>query len=122
MLDTKQTLYVFMPNLCRRLPFVYEKEVELLRYRIPDNAFDDPDNNPSNQCYCEVDSGVCPPRGVINVTACTMGAPAMVSFPHFYLGDPKLREDVIGLKPDPARHETYVDIHPTLGIALLGRS
>ncbi|KOB66055.1 Epithelial membrane protein, partial [Operophtera brumata] len=33
-------------------------------------------------------------------------APAMVSFPHFYLGDPKLREDVIGLKPDPARHET----------------
>ncbi|RVE49576.1 hypothetical protein evm_005804 [Chilo suppressalis] len=126
-LDRKKKLHVFFPNLCRRLPFVYEKDVEidgipLLRYRLPSNVFDDPVNNPENQCYCEIDSATCPPRGVINVTACTMGAPALASFPHFHLGDPRLRAVISGLKPDPEKHQNYLDIHPTLGIALRGRS
>ncbi|KAJ0182921.1 hypothetical protein K1T71_000897 [Dendrolimus kikuchii] len=127
-LDRKTVLHVFYPNLCRRLPFVYEKDVEtpegitLLRYRMPLDVFDDPKRNPANQCYCEIDSGTCPPKGVINVTECAMGAPALISFPHFYLGDEKLREDVEGLHPDPIKHDSYVDIHPTLGIALNGKS
>ncbi|CAG9794485.1 unnamed protein product [Diatraea saccharalis] len=126
-LDRKKILHIFFPNLCRRLPFVYEKDVEidgilLLRYRLPSNVFDDPTNNPENQCYCEIDSATCPPRGVINVTACTMGAPALASFPHFHLGDPKLRNLISGLKPDPEIHQNYLDIHPTLGIALRGKS
>ncbi|CAG4949416.1 unnamed protein product [Parnassius apollo] len=128
MLDRNTTLYVLYPNLCRRLPFIYDRDVEisdgiqLLRYRMPTDVFDDPSHNPTNQCYCEVDTGVCPPKGVINVTACAMGAPALVSFPHFYLGDPILREQVTGLKPDPEKHQTFLDIHPTLGIALSGKS
>ncbi|XP_063632608.1 scavenger receptor class B member 1-like [Cydia splendana] len=128
LLDRKTTLHVFFPQLCRRLPFVYEKDVvtadgiQLLRYRMPMNVFDDHISNPANQCYCEIDSGTCPPRGVINVTACAMGAPALASHPHFYLGDPGLLENVTGLNPDPALHDSYVDIHPTLGISLHGRS
>ncbi|XP_068621765.1 lysosome membrane protein 2-like [Battus philenor] len=128
MLDRNKTLYVLYTNLCRRLPFVYEKDIEisdgiqLMRYRMPADVFDDPSLNPANQCYCELDTGVCPPRGVINVTACAMGAPALVSFPHFYLGDPILRQKVIGLKPNPELHRSYLDIHPTLGIALSGKS
>ncbi|KAG6443856.1 scavenger receptor class B member 1 [Manduca sexta] len=128
LLDRKQTLHVFYPQLCRRLPFIYEKDVEiadgihLLRYRMPKNVFDDPANNPANQCYCEIDTGTCPPRGVINITDCTMGAPALVSFPHFHLGDPRLREEVTGLQPDPVLHDSYIDFHPTLGIALNGKS
>ncbi|XP_063898703.1 scavenger receptor class B member 1 [Helicoverpa armigera] len=127
-LDRNRTLHVFYPNLCRRLPFQYEKTVEisdgieLYRYRMPLDVFDDPEHNPENQCYCEIDTATCPPRGVINVTDCTMGAPALVSFPHFYLADPKLREDVIGLKPDPLKHDSFIDLHPTLGIALSGKS
>ncbi|KPI96407.1 Lysosome membrane protein 2 [Papilio xuthus] len=128
MLDRNKTLYVLYTNLCRRLPFVYEKDVEtadgvqLMRYRMPLDVFDDPAHNSANQCFCELDTGLCPPRGVINVTACAMGAPALASFPHFYLGDPMLREQVTGLKPNPERHISYLDIHPTLGIALTGKS
>ncbi|XP_026734624.1 lysosome membrane protein 2-like [Trichoplusia ni] len=127
-LDKNTTLYVFYPNLCRRLPFKFEKDVEisdgiqLYRYRMPLDVFDDPGHNPDNQCYCEIDTATCPPRGVINVTDCTMGAPALVSFPHFYLADPQLREDVLGLQPDPLKHDSYLDLHPTLGIALSGKS
>ncbi|XP_013196356.1 scavenger receptor class B member 1-like [Amyelois transitella] len=126
-LDRNRTLHVFMPNLCRRLPYIYDKDIEvdgipLLRYRLPLDVFDDPEHNPQNQCYCEIDTATCPPRGVINVTACTMGAPAMVSFPHFYLGDPQLREEILGLRPDPVLHDSYLDIHPTLGLSLNGKS
>ncbi|XP_045538334.1 lysosome membrane protein 2 [Papilio machaon] len=128
MLDRNKTLYVLYTNLCRRLPFVYEKDVEiadgvqLMRYRMPLDVFDDPAHNAANQCFCELDTGHCPPRGVINVTACAMGAPALASFPHFYRGDPMLREQVTGLKPNPELHKSYLDIHPTLGIALNGKS
>ncbi|XP_045508738.1 scavenger receptor class B member 1-like [Colias croceus] len=128
MLDKKDTLHVFYANLCRRLPFNYVKDVEiadgiqLLRYRMPDTVFDDPAHFPPNQCYCEIDTGECPPRGVINVTACAMGAPALASFPHFHLGDPSLRKPFTGLNPNPELHESYLDVHPTLGISLSGKS
>ncbi|XP_026483392.2 scavenger receptor class B member 1-like isoform X1 [Vanessa tameamea] len=128
LLDRNSTLYVFYPNLCRRLPFKFIKEVEvgdgikLMRYGMPEDVFDDPDNNPTNQCYCQIDSGECPPRGIINVTECAMGAPAFASFPHFHRGDDILRTQITGLNPDSESHESYLDIHPTLGIALSGKS
>ncbi|GBP24862.1 Platelet glycoprotein 4 [Eumeta japonica] len=128
MLDRKQTLYAFFPNLCRRLPFEYEKDVEtedgiqLLRYRMPKGVFDDPSRRRSNQCFCEIDSGTCPPRGVINITACSMGGSMLVSFPHFHLGDEKLTEDIIGLRPDQYTADNFIDIHPTLGIVLNGKT
>jgi hypothetical protein len=40
-----------------------------------------------------------------------VGAPIMMSFPHFYLGDPSLLETVEGLKPDAEKHDGYLDIH-----------
>jgi hypothetical protein len=35
----------------------------------------------------------------------------MLSLPHFYLGDPRLLEEVEGLKPDPEKHDMYLDVH-----------
>ncbi|KAG7295515.1 hypothetical protein JYU34_021724 [Plutella xylostella] len=128
LLDRRRQLNVFFPKLCRRVPFQYEKDVEsedgiqLLRYRMPADVFDSPQTNRNNQCFCNIDTGVCPPKGVINVTACSMGVPALVSFPHFYLGDPALRDEFTGLQPDPAKHDSFLDIHPKLGISLSGKS
>lgn len=42
---------------------------------------------------------------------CRMGAPAYISYPHFYGADPALLEDVEGLQPDPGKHEFYMDIN-----------
>lgn len=40
-------------------------------------------------------------------------SPVMLSFPHFYLADPKLREAVEGISPpDPERHELFIDVQP----------
>jgi len=37
----------------------------------------------------------------------------MLSFPHFYLADPKFREAVEGISlPDPEKHRLYIDVQP----------
>ncbi|XP_077301234.1 scavenger receptor class B member 1-like isoform X2 [Arctopsyche grandis] len=125
MLDRKQTLYVFNKDLCRRFPLTYVKDLEVfngipaLRYSPPNTVFDNPSTYQPNQCYCHMDSGVCPPQGVFNSSPCAFGgAPAFASFPHFYLGDPALLKNIEGLKPDPEKHNSYIDIHPTLGMPL----
>lgn len=40
-------------------------------------------------------------------------SPVLLSFPHFYMGDPKLRDAVLGMDPPEAdKHEFYIDIQP----------
>ena len=41
-----------------------------------------------------------------------MGAPAFVSFPHFYAADPILLDDVEGLMPDEEKHSFFLDVVP----------
>jgi hypothetical protein len=43
-----------------------------------------------------------------------------ISFPHFYKGDPKLRESFEGLKPEKDQHESYMDLNERLGFPLNG--
>lgn len=52
-------------------------------------------------CYCP--DGKCPLSGVRDISVCK-GAPAFISFPHFYLADPSYRNAVEGMKPDPEKH------------------
>lgn len=124
-LNRNSRLYVFHKDLCRRFPLVYKEDIEIVpgvtafRFQAPRNVFDTPMTNPENACYCTQE--MCPPSGVFNSAPCN-GAPVMMSFPHFYLGDPELRKAILGLSPDPALHETYVDVHSKLGVSLGGRS
>lgn len=40
-------------------------------------------------------------------------SPVLLSFPHFYMGDKKLRDAVLGMDPPEAdKHEFYIDIQP----------
>lgn len=55
LLDKKSPLNVYIKNICRKFPLVYEKEVSVFngipawRYKNPNNVFDHPDKNPQNQ-------------------------------------------------------------------------
>jgi len=124
-LTRKSKLYVFHKDLCRRFPLVFKEDVEVVpgvtafRFQAPRNVFDTPITNPDNACYCTPE--MCPPSGVFNSSPC-YSAPVMMSFPHFYLGDPELRKAILGLSPDPELHETFLDVHSKLGISLGGRS
>lgn len=122
------TIYIFNEDACRRFPLEYVEDITVhdgipgLRFRAPRDLFAKPDVNPQNACYCRFEMGFCPPSGVFDASPCTYGAPIMMSFPHFYLGDPILLETVEGLKPDPEKHDGYLDVHEELGVPLDGKS
>uniref|UniRef100_A0A224XN62 Scavenger receptor class B member 1 n=2 Tax=Triatominae TaxID=70999 RepID=A0A224XN62_9HEMI len=123
-IDHNTTLHVFDKDLCRLLPLRFKEEVDtpggVLGYRFapPDDVFAELEKNPENECYCP--SGPpCAPNGLFNVSLCQYDSPVMLSFPHFYLADPKLREAVEGIsEPDPEKHGFWLDVQPNMGVAL----
>lgn len=126
-MDKKQPLQLFMKAFSTKLPLVYEKKVNVLngipawRYKLPLNVFAHPDNNTVNSCYCDTRTNNCPPSGLFNASLC-FDAPMFLSCPHFFTGDPKLFENIEGLKPDETKHESYVDVHPELAFTIEGAS
>lgn len=47
-----------------------------------------------------------------------LGAPIIMSSPHFYQADKKFVQDVLGMKPNKEQHKTTIDINP-VGISTL---
>ncbi|XP_014612664.1 PREDICTED: scavenger receptor class B member 1 [Polistes canadensis] len=126
---TKDTvLKIFDKDLCRALPLVFQKEImttgDIPGYRFtpPTNVFASPDKVHSQQCFCPA-GPPCAPEGTFNVSACQFDSPVLLSFPHFYMADPALREAVIGVSPPvQEKHELFVDIQPMMGTALRARA
>ncbi|XP_074604878.1 protein croquemort-like isoform X2 [Brevipalpus obovatus] len=116
-----EKLNIFVGDICRSLdlPFnrsVYKHSVKAHRYAATEAIFNY--DVPENICWCENASRpLCPPSGVGTIAPCQHGSPSAASLPHFLHGDPVLRERVRGLEPNPHKHEFYMDIEPTLGIA-----
>lgn len=82
-----------------------------LRYDAGAELFDNGTSDPSNECFC---NGECVPSGVANVSACRFGAPGFVSYPHFFRADPSYRSSIVGMKPDPKRHDMYIVLEPVI--------
>jgi len=121
-----ETLYLFQRDLCRSIPLVYQKDIVSngvpgFRFVPPDDVFSPPDENPDNECYCN-NKECNVPRGLFNMTACSFASPIFMSWPHFYQADPKLLDDVVGLKPEKEKHEFFMDLQPKLGVALRVRA
>nr|XP_045623544.1 lysosome membrane protein 2-like isoform X2 [Procambarus clarkii] len=116
------TLYMFNENLCRSIPLTVLKEVEEdgikgLRFSPPADVFGNITVKPENECYC-VGGPPCIGGGVFNISTCKYGSPTIISWPHFYQGDPKFADAVQGLKPDAAKHALYIDVSPRTGSPL----
>lgn len=122
-IQNRDTVQVYIKDICRKFDLVFQKEVTTLndipawRYRAPENIFAHPDNRSDNQCYC-TEGKPCPPGGVFNSSVCTFGAPIYISFPHFYTGEPELFEKFEGLHPEAESHGTYADLHPRMGFPI----
>ncbi|XP_050066463.1 scavenger receptor class B member 1-like [Aphis gossypii] len=123
--------------------------VKAYRFGPDHRAFADPDHEPENKCYCpslnspsanstssssssttsmpmmstKTNFPQCAPHGTFNVSLCQYDSPVLLSFPHFYMGDPRLREAVLGMdEPDADRHEFYIDVQPEMGVAMRARA
>ncbi|XP_023684494.2 lysosome membrane protein 2-like [Paramormyrops kingsleyae] len=120
LLSRKERLDVFSPDLCRSIYMEYIEDVEVkgipaYRFAPPREVLASAEENPANAGFC-VTTGNCLGTGVLDVSVCRDGAPVIVSFPHFYLGDRKYVQAIDGLSPNQEDHQTYLDINPTTGI------
>lgn len=114
--QTKDSIALFAPDMCRTIPYDFEKVVEVhgvtgYRYTAGARAVDNGTNFPENSCFNEagVDSVH---SGVMNISACRYGSPIFMSFPHYFAGDSFYTDEVEGLQPDKAKHESYFTLEP----------
>uniref|UniRef100_A0A671QXD6 Lysosome membrane protein 2-like n=1 Tax=Sinocyclocheilus anshuiensis TaxID=1608454 RepID=A0A671QXD6_9TELE len=102
-LSKEERLNVFTPDLCRSIHMRFEKEVELkgipaYRFTPPRDVLASGKNNPENEGFC-VTPKKCLDDGVLDVSVCRKGAPVVMSFPHFHLGDEKYAKAIDGISP-----------------------
>lgn len=109
---------IYSSDLCMSVKLHYKENVTndgIKGYRFwgSNTTFANGSVVPGNECYCVKDT--CAPTGLLNAESCRMGAPAFISFPHFFNADPYLLNMVNGLKPEEEKHAFYMDIIPELG-------
>ncbi|XP_047097468.1 sensory neuron membrane protein 2-like isoform X3 [Schistocerca piceifrons] len=124
-LPENETMWVYRKYFCRPIPAVFGKNVtayglKLRQYKLKDNAYDTPDKNPDNSCYCDGKNRDCLPAGVAEVSPCYFNVPAAISNPHFLNGDESLLQAIDGLSPDQEKHESYFSVSTDLGLPIQG--
>ncbi|XP_049942044.1 scavenger receptor class B member 1-like isoform X1 [Schistocerca serialis cubense] len=124
-LPENETMWVYRKYFCRPIPAVFGKNVtayglKLRQYKLKDDAYDTPDKNPDNSCYCDGQNRDCLPAGVAEVSPCYFNVPAAISNPHFLNGDESLLQAIDGLSPDQEKHESYFSVSTDLGLPIEG--
>lgn len=124
-INVQEPITVFASDVCRSISVVpnatYEKfGIEGQRWVGDERVFDGGVNFPDTKCFCTSAPESCPdmPYGVMNVSDCKFGAPAFVSYPHFYLASEEYLKNIEGLSPNQKEHEFFVALEPTTGIPL----
>lgn len=118
LLEEKETLYGYVPLLCRELKIVYDKPVEFKGFNTIEytTTFGDMTNNPDEKCYCPT-KNYCLKKGAADLSKCS-GAPIVATFPHFYDADEAYLESVRGLRPDEDKHKSKFYFEPFTGVIL----
>lgn len=106
---------------CRPVKFNYEKETIFSgfpgnQFRVDSKFLGTPEENPDNSCYCV--KGVCPPSGLAFISPCYYDIPVTISQPHFYNADPKLQEEIVGMKPNKTKHDSFLILHKEMGVVM----
>lgn len=116
---------IFATDFCRSVSLKYKEDTEKhgikgYRWVGDESVFDNGKLFPEAECWCTQKEEECPSLmpGVFDASDCKFGAPAFVSYPHFYLADPSYAEGVTGLNPNQGDHEFSVAMEPTTGIPL----
>jgi len=146
----KTSLSYFSSDICRTIFFNFKEETERegvkgYKYWLDMGFMGNATTNASNECYNPHPDLVQQPKdkttgedlpnvkpldgsidlplwdGLLNVTSCKFNAPAYVSFPHFFMADPKLLEAFdpqSDLWPNEEQHSCYITLMPEPAIPL----
>lgn len=115
-----QPISFFSPDMCRSIAFDYAEDkmvngINGYKYSGGKRTVDNGSLYAENECFSQ---GRIVPSGVMNVSACRLGTPAFMSFPHYYAADPYYLNQVDGLTPNQSKHEFYMVLEPMTGVPL----
>jgi scavenger receptor class B, member 1 len=126
---TKPPLTVFATDVCRSIQIKYDSKFEKhgingYKWVADETVFDNGIKHPEMACYCSAEEESCPDLlpGLFNASSCKFGAPAFVSFPHFYLAHEHYQQAVDGMHPNKKDHEFSIAMEPKTGIPLSVRA
>ena len=93
-----------------------EKTEEILQYLFRTTVFYlCYRSEPSNACFCE-DEPLCDVigDGMFSISKCPkiMGAPIVLSWPHFLHANSSFIDAVQGMNPDKEKHQFFFDVQP----------
>uniref|UniRef100_A0A0A9ZAI4 Protein croquemort n=2 Tax=Lygus hesperus TaxID=30085 RepID=A0A0A9ZAI4_LYGHE len=119
---SQNRITIFASDMCSSFSLSHAgtSEVEGVTTSVHDGdalTLDNGELSYDNKCYCSPSSG-CPPTGARNVAKCRFGAPAYISFPHFYLADGVYAEKVTGLNASEEHHKLTISLDKITGIPL----
>lgn len=123
-LNPERDITLFVSDICRSVSLAPTKDtvtrhgVDGAKWIGDERVFDNGENYPPNQCFCTGAESECPDLapGVYNISDCRFGAPAFISYPHFYLADPSYALAVDGLNASQEKHEFSISLEPNTGI------
>ncbi|XP_004925280.1 lysosome membrane protein 2 isoform X1 [Bombyx mori] len=119
---TNKDIPVFRKQGCRIFPFSFHSEssaeygFNVRRYELKDTAFN---RSSPYVCKCKYN---CLPDGFVDVSRCYYGFPIALSKAHLLDVDPAIQSHFEGMKPDPAKHSSFIHIEPTIGAPLAVRT
>ncbi|XP_071452331.1 scavenger receptor class B member 1-like [Hetaerina americana] len=120
------SLRVYRDAMCRPLILQYQKDVTIgkdlpaIRFQPPLDFLNS--THPENACHCLKNKEKCLPDGLTDMSPCYFNFPIAVSYPHFYLADPRIQQNVLGMFPDEEKHQSFIDIQPVAGIPMQAHS
>ena len=122
-IKTRDRIYIFLVQLCRSVYVTYDdklkdQDITVYRFVIPQEVFLNGSVYPNNAPFYP--NGFLP-TGILDPRKCQGGeilSPVFISAPHFYLGDPRLVDGVIGIKPDKEKHQFSFNIEPNMGVII----
>ncbi|XP_055909082.1 sensory neuron membrane protein 2 isoform X1 [Eupeodes corollae] len=125
------SMYIFSADICRSVELFYQGDVAYkgipgFRYSIGDNFLNDIGPEYSNECFC-VDKltnvikrkNGCLYSGAMDLTTC-LDAPVILTLPHMLGASNEYKKMIRGLRPDPKKHQTFVDVQQLTGTPLQG--
>jgi len=92
---------------------VVDKGITMLRYSLDPRLMLNSSQVPENAAYY-ADRW----NGLLDISKSKQTLPLFMSKPHFLDADAVLMEDVIGMHPDRAAHDTSIDVEPLTGVTM----
>ncbi|OQR75702.1 scavenger receptor class B member 1-like [Tropilaelaps mercedesae] len=116
-----ESIALFNPQLCRpwALHFngsVSKNGLQLARFVAKDDFLSATGNATVDECLDLHDGADW--KALFNAAPCHNSIPVWLSLPHFLKADATLLSDVVGLSPDPKKHEVYLDVYPKVGFTV----